>query len=163
MTLVIPEEAVQQTTTVWFGACPFSDKFMLSNYIPITPIVWVHIDQTLIKPAELYLPHYINIGTMIKDQLVHLIAGDQSFLDKGKFEFSVSRKDDEMEVNSDLFKMYCHHFCSHCVAMEKNAYKSTQKHYMIAMAEKQEDEAKFVDFCCFPCQIGCKQVFNSVT
>ncbi|XP_003385845.2 PREDICTED: uncharacterized protein LOC100633676 [Amphimedon queenslandica] len=63
-----------------------------------------------------------------------------------------------MEVDSEMFKTFCDHFCSHCVAMEKNAYKGTQKHYMIAMAEKQEDETTFVDFCCFPCQMGCKQL-----
>ncbi|XP_019861244.1 PREDICTED: uncharacterized protein LOC109589631 [Amphimedon queenslandica] len=156
VTLIIPEGAVQQPATAWFGVCPFSTKFKFGDYIPITPIVWVYIDQKLTKPAELYLPHNINIGTTTKNLFVHLTASDQNFLEKGKFLFTCSNV--KMEVDSEMFKTYCDHFCSHCVAMEKNAYQGTQKHYMIAMAEKQQDETTFVDFCCFPCQIGCKQL-----
>ncbi|XP_019862554.1 PREDICTED: uncharacterized protein LOC109591219 [Amphimedon queenslandica] len=92
----------------------------------------------------------------MKNLFVHLTASDQNFLEKGKFLFTCSNV--KMEVDSEMFKTYCDHFCSHCVAMKKNVYQGTQKHYMIAMAEKQEDETTFVDFCCFPCQMGCKQL-----
>ena len=161
VTLIIPEGAVQQPAHVWFGACLLSNQFNFGDYIPITPIVWVYINEKLMKPAELHLPHDINTSEMPKNPLVHLTASDQAFMEEGQFHFTVS-SGVKMEVAPEIIKTYCHHFCSHCIAIEKNAYKTTPKRYMIAMAEKQEDDVTFLDFCCFPCQIHCKQVKSRV-
>uniref|UniRef100_A0A1X7UV74 Death domain-containing protein n=1 Tax=Amphimedon queenslandica TaxID=400682 RepID=A0A1X7UV74_AMPQE len=63
VTLIIPEGAVKESTTVWFGACLLSDKFKFGDYVPVTPIVWVHIDRKLDKSAELYIPHDVIISS----------------------------------------------------------------------------------------------------
>uniref|UniRef100_A0A1X7T094 Uncharacterized protein n=1 Tax=Amphimedon queenslandica TaxID=400682 RepID=A0A1X7T094_AMPQE len=37
-TLIIPEGAVQESATVWFGACLYGDNFDFDHYVPVTPI-----------------------------------------------------------------------------------------------------------------------------
>ena len=157
VTLIIPEGAVQQSGTVWFKACLFSDKFKFGDYIPVTPIVWVYTDMKLIKPAELYLPHHIYIEQPeTKSELVLLTADDK--FDGDKLLFFVNNKH-KMEVESTLCKTYCHHFCSSCVAVDEALYNGFQKHYMLAVAKKQKnDTTLLMHFCIFPLQLKCKKV-----
>ena len=82
VTLIIPEGAIEHTATVWFGVCLFSDKFKFEDdYIPVSPIVWIYINCQLIKPAELYIPHHIDVSNMkdCSNQLYLLTADDESF------------------------------------------------------------------------------------
>lgn len=157
VTLIIPEGAVQQSGTVWFKACLFSDKFKFGDYIPVTPIVWVYTDMKLIKPAELYLPHHIYIEQPeTKSELVLLTADDK--FDGDKLLFSVNNNL-IMEVESTLCKMYCCHFCSSCAAVKKTSYNGFRKRYMLAVAKKQEDDKTLlVHFCIFPSQPKCAEV-----
>lgn len=157
VTLIIPEEAVQQSGTVWFKACLFSDKFNFGDYIPVTPIVWVYTDMKLIKPAELYLPHHIYIEQPeTKSELVLLTADDK--FDGDKLLFSVNNNL-IMEVESTLCKMYCRHFCSSCAAVKKASYNGFQKQYMLAVAKKQKNYMTLlVHFCICPSQPKCTEV-----
>ena len=158
-TLIIPEGAIQELGTVWFGACLYGDKFDFGDYIPVTPIVWVYIDQELMKPAELYLPHHVDVTTQSsKSKLVLLTADDEAFFRKGSFMFGSTDKS-KMEVEAALCKIYCNHFCSHCVGVDKIAYEDTDKQCMLAVAKKQEDDITLlVHFCIFPFQPACKKV-----
>ena len=148
VTLIIPEGAIQQSATVRFGACLYSDKFKFGDYVPVTPIVWVHIDQKLHKCAELYLPHHINTETTKKNQLFPLTASDETFVKEQSFLFTISDKV-EIEIDPELFKTCCYHFCSHCIAAKKSDYDKIQKQYKIVRAEKQEGTTLYVDFCIF--------------
>uniref|UniRef100_A0A1X7TG29 Uncharacterized protein n=1 Tax=Amphimedon queenslandica TaxID=400682 RepID=A0A1X7TG29_AMPQE len=87
VTLIIPEGAVQESATVWFGACLFSDKFKFGDYVPVTPIVWVHIDRKLDKCAELYIPHDVAISSEINlQQFTVLTAHDDDCSDVISFQ-----------------------------------------------------------------------------
>ena len=155
VTLIIPEGALQQSATVWFGVCLYSDKFKFGDYVPVTPIVWIHIDQKLMKPAELYLPHHINTETTKKNQLFPLTANDETFINEQSFLFTISDKV-EIEIDPELFKTCCYHFCSHCIAARKSDYDKIQKQFKIGRAEKQEGATLYVDFCIY--YHYCKQV-----
>uniref|UniRef100_A0A1X7TG78 Uncharacterized protein n=1 Tax=Amphimedon queenslandica TaxID=400682 RepID=A0A1X7TG78_AMPQE len=74
VTLIIPEGAVQESATVWFGACMFSDKFKFGDYVPVTPIVWVHIDQKLDKNAELCIPHDVLFSSEVNLQQFNVLT-----------------------------------------------------------------------------------------
>ena len=158
VTLIIPEGAVQQSGTVWYKACLFSDNFIFGDYIPVTPIVWVYTDMKLIKPAELYLPHHIYIECPeTKSELVLLTAEDK--FDEDKLLFFANNKH-KMEVESTLCKTYCHHFCSSCVAVDEASYNDLQKQCMLAVAKKKEDDMTLlVHFCISPLQPNCREVF----
>ena len=148
VTLIIPEGAIQQSATVRFGACLYSDKFKFGDYVPVTPILWVHIDQKLMKPAELYLPHHINTETTKKNQLFPLTANDETFIKEESFLFTISDKV-EIEIDPEIFKTCCYHFCSHCIAARKKDYDKIQKRFKIWRAEKQEGATLYVGFCIF--------------
>ena len=156
VTLIIPEGAVQESATVWFGACLFSDKFKFGDYVPVTPVVWVHTEEELIKPAELYLPHHIDINAMEKSWLTHLVASDITFMKNHYFQFILSK--DDFEIKTHLFKTTCHHFCSHCIGVDKNAYLKIKKRYFIAIAQKEENTKLHFDFCLYPAQAPCREV-----
>ena len=162
VTLIIPEGAVQQSGTVWFKACLFSDKFQFGDYIPVTPIVWVYTDMKLIKPAELYLPHHIYIERpKTKSELVLLTANDK--FDGDELLFSVSNNLIMEVVSTSLCKTYCHHFCSSCAAVKTASYNNIQKQYMLAVAKKHEnDMTLLIHFCIFPLQPKYKKVLYNV-
>ena len=161
VTLIISEGAILEPATVWFGASLYSDKFKFGDYVPVTPIVWVYIDQKLMKPAELYLPHHIDVADQItKNKLSLLTANDEEFLKKGSLIFAPNNNS-VMEVESALCKTYCHHFCSHCAGIEKIAYEDARKQCLLAVAKKQEDSVTLlVHFCIFPFQPACRKVYK---
>ncbi|XP_019854350.1 PREDICTED: uncharacterized protein LOC109583440 isoform X2 [Amphimedon queenslandica] len=160
ITLVIPEGAVQESTTVWFGACLLSDKFKFGDYVPVTPIVWVHIDRKLDKCAELYIPHDVVISSEDNlQQFTILTAHDDECSDVISFRENDASKL-ELASGSQIFKISSPHFCSNCVAVQKRAYKAIPRRYLIAQADKKigSREELLVQFI-FLCQLqGCKKV-----
>lgn len=153
MTLIIPEGAVQHPTTIWFGACLFSDKFNFHGYVPITPIVWIYIDKPLEKCAELCLPH--NIANICDEgQFTVLTANDEY---SSLINFYASTSGTKSEGN--IFQIECIHFCSNCVAVQKKEYNSIPKQYLIARAEKKNGRKELTVQYIFLClQQGCKKV-----
>ena len=157
-TLIIPEGAVQQPANVWFEACLYSDKFNFGDYVPVTPIVRVHVDTELMKSAELYLPHHVDdTDPVTRSKLTLLTADDDPH---SELSFTVISKECVMNVQSGLCKI-SGHFCSRCVAV-KMTDQSIKKKYMIAMAEKQENMIFRVEFCIFFSQIACIKVCSCI-
>ena len=155
VTLIIPEGAIQKLATVWFGVCLYSAKFKFGDYVPVTPIVWVHIDQKLHKCAELYLPHDIVISSEHDlHQFTVLTAGDdQSSVMK------FHRSQVKIESHSKMFKIKSSHFCSNCIAVHKRQYKTIARRYLIARAEKKNKNNDLIVEFIFLCQQqGCKKV-----
>ena len=156
VTLIIPEGAVQQPTTVWYGACLLSDRFKFEgDYIPVSPIVWIYIDGQLTKPAELYIPHHID--TMheenIKEKLVLLTAEDEN-----PFNFQ-KNIDIQLTINPTMVKINTLHFCSNCVA-KGNQCTELPNRYLIVDAYKKDPVGGdlFADFAVIYQQPKCKKV-----
>ena len=160
VTLIIPEGAVQeeQTVTLHFGACLYSSKFKFGNYIPVTPIVWVYINQELIKPAELHLPHHVNAADSFTKSKLTLLTARNKFFHENELHFTVD-DDSVLEVDFALCKTFLDHFCSLCAGIEKSSFKDIQKCCRLAVAEKQESDMTFLFDCIiFPSQLEYKKV-----
>ena len=159
VTLIIPEGAVQESATVWFGACLFSDKFKFGDYVPVTPIVWIHIDKKLDKCAELYIPHDVAISSEDNiQQFTVLTAHDDDCSDVISFQENFGS---QVQVTSQLFEILSPHFCSNCVAVQKQKYKSIPKRYLIARADKKNGSRELLIEFIFLCrQKGCKKVWK---
>ena len=154
VTLIIPDGAVQHPTTIWFGACLYSDKFKFGDYVPITPIVWIFIDRPLEKFAQLYIPHNIadlrDVG-----QFTVLTADDDC---SSTINFHQSKF--QMIYGSNFFQIKCSHFCSNCVGTPQKEYKLIPKLYLLAKAEKADKrrKLKYIQFIFLYHQKGCKKV-----
>ena len=166
VTLIIPKGAVQQPTTVWYGACLFSDKFKFEgDYIPVSPIVWIYIDSQLKKPAlaELYMPHHIDTTHMsdlaVGRQLLLLTAEDGEYIKKGHFSFKHNLTF-QVKVDSTVAKITASHFCSNCIATYGRNHRTIPKRYLIARADKKEQNntTHLVDFTFLYAQRGCSKV-----
>lgn len=139
VTLIIPEGAVQQSASVWFAVCLLSDKFNFGDYVPVTPIVWVYVDQKLLKPAELYLPHHLDIGK-VTNELVRLTATDDS-----KFQFQKCEMY-QFDIEGTVFKLFSPHFCSNCIAVDADKYRKIPKRYLIGKSFKEETDRDYIQF-----------------
>ena len=126
----------------------FSDKFKFEDdYIPVSPIVWIYINCQLIKPAELYIPHHIDVSNMndCNNQLYLLTADDESFKRNNMFTFKQNHEY-QVTIESTLIKILACHFCSNCVATKGSAYRMLPKRYLIARANKKDDDVILVEF-----------------
>ncbi|XP_019854556.1 PREDICTED: uncharacterized protein LOC100633393 isoform X4 [Amphimedon queenslandica] len=158
VTLIIPEGAVQESATVWFGACLFSDKFKFGDYVPVTPIVWVHIDRKLDKCAELYIPHDVAISSDTNLQhFTILTAHDDDCSDVISFQENCGSQA-ESTSGLQIFKILSPHFCSNCVAVQKGEYKFIPRRYLIARADKKNGRELSVQFIFLCQQEGCTEV-----
>ena len=160
VTLIIPEGAIEHTATVWFGVCLFSDKFKFEDdYIPVSPIVWIYINCQLIKPAELYIPHHIDVSNMkdCNNQLYLLTADDESFKRNSMFTFKQNHEY-QVTIESNVVKFVAPHFCSNCIATKRSTFKEIPKKYLIARADKRKDDTLFVEFSFLHRQKGCMKV-----
>ena len=155
VTLSIPEGAVEQPANVTFDACLYGVDFNFGEYVPVTPIVRVHVDIELKKPAELYLPHHVDdTDPVTRSKLTFLTADDSS-----KFFRPDSRK---FVTEHGLCRISCQHFCSSCVALNMTEDKNVKKQYTMVRAEKKESHALLVHFCIYPRQPACKKVCSSL-
>ena len=164
VTLIIPEGAVQESATVWFGACLFSDKFKFGDYVPVTPVVWVHIDRKLDKCAELYLSHDVVISSEGNlQQFTILTAHDDDCSDVLSFHENY-RSQVQVAPGLKNFKISSPHFCSNCVAVQKRMYKTIPRRYLIARADKKNGSRELLVEFIFLCQQkGCKKVLSAYT
>ena len=165
VTVIIPEGAIKCTATVWFGVCLFSDKFKFEgDYIPVSPIVWMYINCQLIKPAELYLPHHINISNM-EDTInhLHLLTADDECFRSDIFTFKQNH-DYQVTIESTLVKVVSIHFCSNCIGIERRKNSLIPKQYLIIRADKVSDNGHTlsVDYCFLYLQKKCKEVSNKL-
>ena len=160
VTLIIPEGAVQQPANVWFGACLYGHKINFGDYVPVTPIVRVHVDTELKKPAELYLPHHVDDTDPVTRSKLTLLTADDDL--QSELSFTTNSKEFVMDFQSGLCKISGNHFCSSCIAFEKTN-QSIKRKYMVAMAEKQGVNMTFhVELCVFPSQKGCTEVSSCI-
>ena len=164
VTLIIPEGAIEHTANIWFGVCLFSDKFKFEDdYIPVSPIVWIYINCQLIKPAELYIPHHIDVSNMkdTNNQLYLLTADDEDILINDVFNFK-QNYEYEVTVESTLVKVDTCHFCSNCIGVDRKEYHRVPKQYLIRRADKIEDNGHtvLVDYCLLYQQKKCGEVNN---
>ena len=161
VTFIIPEGAVEGTATVWFGVTLLSDTFKFEdNFIPVSPIVWTYINCQLKKPAELYIPHHIDVSNMEdpSDQLYLLTADDETFLRNSVFTFKLN-SEYQVTIESNLVKILTSHFCSNCIATNGQTYSELPKRYLIARADKNyENEVLYVEFCLLYQQTTCMKV-----
>ena len=166
VTLIIPKGAVQKSSTVWFAVCLYSDKFQCYDYIPVTPIVWVYIDEELRKPAELYLPHHIDAKSLncTTDTFAILKADDQDLLKTGPATLRTAQfpecKLHNIWRSSSIFKVSAKHFCSTCVAKKKSPVP--QNRFVTISAIKREGDRVFIDICFLFRQEYCRQVYSDI-
>ena len=159
VTLIIPEGAVKDTATIWCGIGLFSNKSRYEeNFIPVSPTVWIFINNQLIKPAELYIPHHIDVSNVEDcNQFLLLSADDESFIKDKVFNFKQNHEN-EITIKSNLVKILTSHFCSYCIASKGVTYNELPKRYLIARADKRKDDTLFIDYIFLYQEIGCVQV-----
>ena len=114
------------------------------------------------KPAELYIPHHINVCSMKfpNNQLFHLTADDESFEREKIFIFKRNNDYLMSSIGSMLVKIVTSHFCCNCIATKGPIYREIPKRYLIAEAHKKEynNDLLCVDFCFLYQQSGCLKV-----
>ena len=158
VTLIIPEGAVQQPTTVLYGACLFSDRFKFEgDYIPVSPIVWIYIDSQLMKPAELYIPHHIDTTKSGAD--VFLLTAEDYEFEKSNYLGFIQNSNFRFSLDSTVVQITSSQFCSNCMATYGRQHREVPKRYLIARADKkQPDGTLVVEFIFIYQQISCKKV-----
>ena len=149
ITIIIPPGAVLQCCTLQFGACLLLPHFRSSDsFIPVSPFVWIHIDNQLAKPAELYIPHYVDVSSDEDKKKLCLITT------KENFEVFTADKLAQVSFSPSLARILTSHFCSLCAA----AKNTPRKRYYLLYAEKEiEDGSLYVDIC-ITYSVKCLQV-----
>ena len=162
ITMIVPEGAMKEKASIRIGVCLLSQNFKFpDDFVPVSPIVYVHISCQLIKPAEIYVPHHIDVSNMScpYHQLYLLKANDDSFIMDNVFAFKQTNEY-KINIQSRLVKIYGTHFCSLCCAVNKLEYDKIPKQYLIIRADKtlNEGHTLLVDFCLLYRQKICKEV-----
>ena len=149
ITIIIPPGAVQQPCVLQFGASLLLPRFISSDsFIPVSPFVWIHIDSLLLKPAELYIPHYVDVSTDEDKMKLCLLTT------KENAQVFTTDKVAEVSFSQTLARILTTNFCSLCIA----ANHPLRKRYYLLYAEKEvEDGSLYVDVCIMY-SIRCLQV-----
>ena len=159
VTIVIPPGAVQQCDTLQFGVCLILPHFRSHNtFIPVSPFVWIHTDSVLSKPAELYIPHYVNISSDEDKKKLNLLS-TKCFLstkESDKLIFTVNTEAEDSITFSQTFAIiHMTHFCSTCVATKDI---NTSKRYHLLYAKKEFEDGNLQLDICIMYSFRCYQV-----
>ena len=160
ITMIVPEGAVETKASIWIGVSFISDKFKFEDdFVPVSPIVWAYINCQLTKPAELCIPHHIDVSNM-KDANNHLYLltadDDNTFTFKKNQDFKITVEPMQAKFCPPLVFSYC-------IGVKGQAYREIPKRYLIAKAElRLPDNFLLVDFCFLFEQPICKQVGDNL-
>ena len=144
VTIIIPPGAVQQQCILQFGACLILPHVRSNDsYIPVSPFVWIDIDKELLKPAELYIPHYVDINC--GEELYLLSSEKKSSEIEEAFVFAVNTKACT-SFSPTLARICTMQFCSLCIATKSE--NPPHKRYHLLFAEKElEDGSLHIEIC----------------
>ena len=150
VTIILPPGAVLKPCTLQFGACLLLPHFRSNDsFIPVSPFVWIQIDTLLAKPAELYIPHYVDV--LSSDDCMNNLCLLNT---KDNFEVFMVDKVAQITFSPTLARITTTHFCSLCAA----AKNPPRKRYYLLYAEKEiEDGSLHVDIC-ITYSVRCLQV-----
>ena len=153
VTIIIPPGAVQQPCTLQFGACLLLPHFRSNDsFIPVSPFVWIHIDSLLAKPAELYIPHYVDVSSDEDKMKLCLLTT------KENFEVFTADKVAEVSFSQTLARILTTNFCSLCVASKH----PPRKMYCLLYSEKEIDDGSLHVDICIMYSIKCLQVIMTI-
>ena len=153
VTIIIPPGAVLKPCTLQFGACLLLPHFRSNDsFIPVSPFVWIHIDSLLAKPAELYIPHYVDVSSDEDKMKLCLITT------KENSEVFTAHKLARVSFSPTLARIVNYHFCSLCVA----AKLSPRKMYCLIYAEKELGDGSLHVDICIMYSIKCLQVIMTI-
>ena len=83
VTIIIPHGAVQQQCTLRLGSCLVLPYFKSNDsFIPVSPFVCIDIDCVLLKPAELYIPHYVDIRSDKHKKKIFVLSTEDNTSEK---------------------------------------------------------------------------------
>ena len=109
---------------------------------PVSPIVWVHTDTELTKPAQLYISHHVLIENDEDRRNVCLLTrGDNQKM------FRIN-KHLGFETHKTFVKVSFYHLCHVCVANKE----VLRKRYNFVLAKKKLESSYVCDVCIFYCQ-----------
>jgi hypothetical protein len=147
VTINIPEGAVTEPITLWYGANLSSDRFQLKDFVPVSPIVWIYSSSQLLKPAEVYIPHHVSViginKSYIKSRLFLLTASD----DVTQKDIIFDSQIESFQVCRKYVMISTEHFCSYCLAEKKDT--ALKKHYQICRAMKTTPDNDVLVNICF--------------
>ena len=154
VTIIIPPGAVLKPCTLQFGACLLLPHFRSSDsFIPVSPFVWIHIDSLLAEPAELYIPHYVDVSSDENKMKLCLLTT------KENPEVFTTDELAQVSYSPTLARILTTHFCSLCVASKD----VPRKRYILLYAEKEFDDGSLYVDICIMYSIRCLQVMLSFT
>ena len=154
ITIIIPPGAVQQQCILQFGACLILPHVRFNDsYIPVSPFVWIDIDKELLKPAELYIPHYVDIN--YGEELYLLTSDKKSSEIEEPFIFAVNTKA-YTSFSSTLARICTMQFCSLCIATKGE--NPPRKRYHLLVAEKELEDGSLHIVICIMYSFYCLQV-----
>ena len=157
ITIIIPPGAVLKPCTLQFGACLLHPHFRSNDsFIPVSPFVWIHIDSLLVKPAEIYIPHYVDVSSDEDKMKLCLLKANCLQEDQS---FTVSSTA-SVTFSPSLAQIHAYHFCSLCIATKDGT--PPPKRYHLLIAEKElEDGSLNVDICIMYSIQLCIEVIHS--
>ena len=159
VTIIIPPGAVQQQCTLRFGSCLVLPYFRSNDsFVPVSPFVWIDIDSVLLKPAELYIPHYADISSdKDKKKLFVLSTEDNTSEKEDQFIFTVNTEA-SVSFSPTLATIRTTHFCSTCIAAEGE--NPPPKRYHLLFAEKKDEIGTLHVDMCIMYHIKCLEVIK---
>ena len=146
VTIFIPPGAVDQKCTLQFGACLTFPHFRSKDsLIPVSPIVWIDIDRELLKPAVLYISHYVDISCDEDKKKLCLLTSKHNPSEREEA-FVFTESDIAVTCFEKSARIDTIHFCSVYIAFKGKI--PPKKRYHLFFAEKVLEDGKIhLDVC----------------
>ena len=154
VTIIIPPGAVQQQCTLQFGSCLVLPHFISNDsFVPVSPFVRIDIDIVLLKPAELYIPHYVDIRSDKHRKKLFVLSTKDNTSEKEIFTVNTEAS---VSFSPTLATIHTTHFCLTCIATKSK--NPPPKRYHLLFAEKKDEIGGLHVDMCIMYHIKCLEV-----
>ena len=115
ITVIIPENAVNENATFEIGVYPFDAYQFPDGYRLVSPVFWIDTSLPLQLPMEVYVPHFVHLQTEEDTKkLCCFLASDESFISSGLLKFR-EQIPCNFKPRTSYGEILSNHFCSGCI------------------------------------------------
>ena len=130
-----------------------------SNAIPVSAVVWLHMDKKLDKPIKLQVPHYVEIKTKDQSRALQFVM---SKCHKGYNNEILPMEvveGGEFPINESYGEIEIEHLCYICIERKiSRTIIPDNKYRIVFMREKPSENLWKVDICILPYLATCLTV-----
>ena len=166
VTITVPSGAIPAgvVSEMKFAATLTTPVKLPTDAVPVSAMIWLCMNVTLLKPILLQIPHYVNIASEAHSKNLQFVKTSCYSRNNKAMSTMEVIEGGNFPVGESYGNIEISHFCYYCITQDIKASDIPKNRYKaVTMKEKQPDFKRnlwLIDICIIPSLPTCLKVLS---